>query len=353
MDRRRFLTAAGTVAAAGLSGCLADLGRLYTSNEPPVLSNRPDEVYVPTHTEGMQMVGTADAGDLRVGVFYSYAHRFWVIDDESDGFQTTKIPHTADDDIHLMVSAWDPETGVAVPDTGLSVELTRDGDLVSEDVVYAMLSQRMGFHYGSNFGLDGDGTYEVTVDVGAPSLNLFGDVAGKFDSPASTTLEFDYSEAERNEITYELLDETNGELDAVEPMTMGAVPLGVAPDSLPGTPLGTAMTGGLRLAGTVVSADRFGDDPYLAVSPRTPYNRLVVPRMGLSATVSADGDTQFDGGLEPGLDPELGFHYGTPVSGLDGVPERQATVTVDVPPQIARHEGYETAFLEFDPVRLG
>lgn len=310
MDRRRFLVTAGTVATAGFSGCLAKLGRLYTSNEPPVLSNRPDEVYVPTHIEGMRMVGTAAAGDLRVGVFYSYPHRFWVIDDESAGFRTTKIPHTASEDVHLMVSVWDPETGIVVPDTGLSVELTRDGNLVSEDVVYAMLSQRMGFHYGANFALDGDGTYEVTVNVGAPSLTRFGDFAGKFGSPASTTLDFEYSADDRNDITYKLLDEKKGNLAALDPMGMDAVPLGTVPESLPGDSLGTATTGGLRLAGTVVSDSRFGDDPYLALSAQTPYNRLVVPRMGISAAVSTGETTQFDGRLDPGLDPALGFHYG-------------------------------------------
>ncbi|RDZ37684.1 MULTISPECIES: iron transporter [unclassified Haloferax] len=351
-SRRRFLAASGAVAAAGLSGCLAELGRLYTSNEPPVVSNRPDEVYVPTHTEGMRMVGSADAGDLRVGVFYSYPHRFWVMADEGDGFGTSKMSVEAGDDVHLMATVWDPETGVVVPDTGLSLEIARDGDLVSEEVVYAMLSQRMGFHYGSNFGLDGDGTYEVTVDVGAPSLRLFGDLVGRFGSPASATLDFEYSAGDRDDIPYTMLDDQQGDPGAVRPMEMDGLPLGRGPETLPGTALGGATTGSLRLVGTALDADRFGDDPYLAVFPLTPYNRLLVPRLGLTATVESGGSTRFDGRLEPGLDADLGFHYGASVPGLAG-DDATADLAVDVPPQVARHEGYETAFLEFDPVRLG
>nr|WP_275040254.1 hypothetical protein [Haloferax sulfurifontis] len=40
---------------------------------------------------------------------------------------------------------------------------------------------------------------------------------------------------------------------------------------------------------------------------------------------------------------------------MPGLAGGDATVdlAVDVPPQVARHEGYETAFLDFDPVRLG
>ncbi|CQR50274.1 iron transporter [Haloferax massiliensis] len=351
-SRRRFLAAGGTAAAAGLSGCLAELGRLYTSSEPPVVSDRPDEVYVPTHTEGMRTVGTADAGDLRVGVFYSYPHRFWVMADEGDGFGTSRTSVETGDDVHLMASVWDPETGVVVPDTGLSIEIARDGDLVSEEVVYAMLSQRMGFHYGSNFGLDGDGTYEVTVDVGVPSLRLFGDLAGRFESPATATLDFEYSSGDRDDLPYTMFDDQQGDPGAVRPMETDGLPLGRGPETLPGTALGAATTGSLRLVGTALDADRFGDDPYLAVFPLTPYNRLLVPRLGLTATVASGGSTRFDGRLEPGLDADIGFHYGASVPGLAG-DDATVDLAVDVPPQVARHEGYETAFLDFDPVRLG
>ncbi|WP_417377035.1 iron transporter [Haloferax namakaokahaiae] len=350
MNRRRFLTGVGTVAATSLAGCVGELGRVYTSSEPPVVSNRPDAVYVPTHVEGMRVVGMADAGDLRVGLFYSYPHRFWVVEADGDGFTTQKTGVKSGDDIHLMASVWEPETGVVVPETGVSVEIAKDGELVSEEVVYPMLSQRMGAHYGDNFGLDGDGTYDVTVGVGAPSVQRFGSFTDKFDAPAQATLDFEFSTRDRDDIQYTMLDEDEGKRGAVKPMSMEMLPLGTALDSLPGTNLGRATSGDVVFVGSAIDAERFGDDPYLAISPRTPYNSLVVPGMGLSATVESGSDTRFDGGLRPGLDPELGFHYGTSVAGLTG--DDDVTLSVDVPPQVARHEGYETAFLDFEPARL-
>ncbi|WP_396612932.1 iron transporter [Haloferax sp. S1W] len=350
MRRRQFLAATGTAATFGCSGCLAELGRIYTSDEPPVLSNRPAEPYIPTHVEGMNPVGTADVGDFRVGVFYSYPHRFWVMDEEEGDFGTSLTRPARSADIHLMASVWDPDTGVVVPDTGLSVELTRDGSLVSEEVIYPMLSQRMGFHYGGNFGLDGDDTYEVRVNVGAASLNCFGALEGKFQSAAAGRLDFEFESTDRNDIPYERLDEKKGDRGAAKPMQMESVPLGHAPERLPGEPLGSGTASNLRLVGTAISDPRFGDDTYLAVSAQTPYNRLVVPRTGLSATVSGGGHVRFDGRLEPGLDPELGFHYGAPVPELSSGDDIE--LVVEVPPQVVRHEGYETAFLEFGTTTL-
>lgn len=76
---------------------------------------------------------------------------------------------------------------------------------------------------------------------------------------------------------------------------------------------------------SVVDAERFGGDPYLAGSARTPYNRLVIPGMALGA--SADGGASFSGSLAAGLDPELGFHYGAPVPGLTGEETVEMTET--------------------------
>jgi hypothetical protein len=50
------------------------------------------------------------------------------------------------------------------------------------------------------------------------------------------------------------------------------------------------------------------------------------------------------------VDPDLGYHYGAPVS--EAKSGDRLTVTVDAPPQLARHEGYETAFLKMPPVEL-
>jgi hypothetical protein len=280
---------------------------------------------------------------------YSYPHRFWVVEKgDDDAFVARETAITEADSVHLMASVWDPETGRVVPNTGLSIEISRDGSLVSQEVVYPMLSQRMGFHYGANFPLPGDGTYDVSVSVGGLDANRFGAYEGKFGSPAEGTVRFEFSSRALNDVSYRTLDERKGERAAVKPMQMEAMPVGRAPERLPGSSFGRGSTGDAVFLASVVTDERFGEDPYLAVSPRTPYNRLVIPGMALSA--SADGGASFSGSLTAGLDPDAGFHYGAPAPGLTG--SETLEIAVDVPPQVARHEGYETAFLDMPPVTL-
>ncbi|WP_224450013.1 iron transporter [Haloprofundus salilacus] len=345
MRRRTLLGAVGTGLAGSLAGCTSLLDTT-TSREPPLVENRPRASYVPTHQEGMKMVGMADAGDLKVGVMYSYAHRFWTV----QGQETERIDVGRNDAIHLMVNVWDPESGQVVPATGVTVE-TSDGDEYrEEEVVYEMLSQRMGFHYGDNWPLPGDGTYTLRVDVGGVNLRRFGAFEGKFAEPATAELEFEYSERKRNDIPYTILEEKQGDPGALPVMEMQmpngmAMPVGRAPepDSLPGESFGSEMSGDAVFVAIAVSAGRFGDQPYLLVSPRTPLNGLVIPSMGLSATV---GGT--DVSLEPALDPKIGFHYGANVDGLSA--DDDLELVVDTPPQSARHEGFETAFLDMPPM---
>jgi hypothetical protein len=347
--RRGFLRAAGVGGAASLAGCAGLFqSTTTTSREPPLVENRPDAIYVPTHTEGMKTIGTADAGDLKVAATYSYAHRFWPVNNSGGEWVAEEQSVERNDAVHLMVSVWEPESGVAVPNTGVTVGLSQGGDSVYQEVVYPMLAQRMGSHYGDNAPVGGEGPHELEITVGGlDDLARFGAFEGRFDSAGTATLEWEYSEAERNKIPYEILEEKQGTRGAL-PMTEMETPMGVAPDPLPGEALGGATTGDLRIVGRVVEADRFGSDPYLLLSPRTRYHGFVVPGMGLSATV---GGGTFDGTLSPGLDPEAGYHYGASVPGLaagDAV-----EVRVDTPPTVARHEGYETAFFDLGPATLG
>jgi uncharacterized protein involved in high-affinity Fe2+ transport len=374
VTRRRLLGAGGAGLLAGLAGCTAagfgTEGSLFdTTNAraPPLVEPRPAGVYVPTHVEGMGMVGGGSAGDLRVGLSYSYPHRFWTVEREGDGYAARKVEIGRDDAIHLMATAFDPETGQVIPDAGLSVEVYRDGSLVTQETIYRMLSQRMGFHYGANFPLEGDGTYEVRVAVSGVSLSRFGAYEGRFEAPGEARVRFEYSERARNDLTYRLLEDEQGQAGAVRPMQMemgsdgtdtnggsgtGAdgssgpmMPVGRASD-LPGEPLGRGRVDDLELVATRVSADRFGAESYLAVVARTPYNRLVVPR----ARIAARAGSAVEGRLTPALDPELGYHYGTSAPGLTA--DATVEATVETPPIVARHEGYETAFLESGTTRL-
>ncbi|WP_435143343.1 iron transporter [Halobaculum sp. P14] len=352
MKRRSFLrTGAATGLAGAAAGCLGfRLRETGGAGVPPVPSDRPDGVYVPGHVEGMKVVGTRTVGDYSVALLYSYAHRFWNV----NGAAVERTSIGSDDDLHLMAVVWDAETGQVLPETGLSVEVTQDGDLVTQEVIYPMLSQPMGFHYGANFSLNGDGAYTATLSVGAVSTRRTGAFADRLDEPADIDVEFDYSAAAKEEIPFRTL-ERGGEPGAVDPMTHEALPDSRAParDALPGTVVGAASSNDAVLVATVLESPPSGVDAggdgagegsaYLAVSARTPYNRMLVPAMALEATLTRGGDEVFAGELTRTLDPSLSYHYGAVVDAAvaDG---DELTLTPTVWPQTARHEGYETAF---------
>jgi len=170
---------------------------------------------------------------------------------------------------------------------------------------------------------------------------------GMFSSPQSVEIEFDYSEQAKNEISYRTLEDRAGQKGAVSPMDMPMVPQAYAPKraDLPGRVIGEGTSGDAKLLVTHVESPPAGVEgkTYLAASARTPYNRLVIPAMALSGTLTRGGRTIFDGELQRTLDPDLGYHYGAAVESIQSGDE--LTITVDTPPQTARHEGYETAFL--------
>jgi hypothetical protein len=353
MQRRRLLHAgAGALATTGLGGLSGCLGLFETrsASSPPVLEDRPDAVYFPTHVEGMARGKTAESGDYAAMATYSYPHRFWNV----NGTSVEKTPIDEGDDAHLMVALWDPETEQVLPDAGVSIRVKRDGEMLSEETIYPMLSQPMGFHYGANFDLADVEAATLTVEVSAggvtaSGVTTTGDFEGRFEDGATIPLELSYSQAEKGNIEYRRTPEKAGQRAARTPMDTG-MPLGRARavDDLPGRVLGEPTSGDAAFATTVVDADRL-DGPHLAVSPRTPYNRYVVPRIGLKATVTRDAETVFDDRLDRVLDPELGYHYGAPVDVQEG---DDIELAVTAPAQVARHEGYETAFREFDPMTL-
>ncbi len=354
VSRRAFLGSVAAGGVAGTAGCLGALGfsRESAWRDPPVVEDRPDAVYVPAITEGMGTYGRTTAGRYGVALLYSYPHRFWTL----AGRERTKTPVEADDDVHLMVSLWDAETERVLPlDSGVTIEIRNGGGLVTQEVAYPMLSQRMGLHYGSNYVLDGEGTYEARIHVGGLSLRRTGGYAGAFASARVATVDFEFDTAALHEVT---ISETEaaGERDALAPMEMDGVPVGRAPSvaSLPGTHVGTGRSGDAVFEVFVLESaaldGRFGADPYLYVSARTPYNDIVLPMMGLEAAVRRDGEVIRESGLTRTLDPELGYHYGASVPEIERGDE--LVIATTVPPQIARHDGYETAFLEMGEVSL-
>jgi|APHM01.1.fsa_nt_gi hypothetical protein len=349
MNRRQALTGIGVTIFGSTAGCIGNPSSLFETTSgraPPLAEDRPNAVYLPTHVEGMNMIGVTNLGDLTVGLTYSYPHRFWTVKNDGGEYIAQRTDVEQDNSVHLMAVPWDPETGTVLPNTGLSVEITREDELVSEEVIYPMLSQRMGFHYGTNFSLIGDGIYDILLSVGGINVSRYGQFEGKFAKASTSTISFEFSKQDMNNISYERLSSDQGQDGAVEPMSMEMISTGDAPESLPGTNIGRGTSGDAVFVGTVVEKDRFGSTPYLGVSVRTPHNGLVIP--GIALSVSID-DTE-SVVLSSGLDPELGFHYGATVEGLST--ESAVEITVEVPPQVARHEGYETAFLEMSPLSL-
>ena len=341
-SRRAFLAAVGAAGAASTAGCLGF--ELQSGNrEPPLVENRPDGVYYPTHTEGMLMGGMASDGGYSCAMTYSFPHRFWTI----TGSDTTRVEVGSDDALHLMPFVWHSETGVVPSDLSPTVEITRNGESVDRNNPWAMLSQNMGFHFGDNVELPEQGEYDVTVTVGEGSSRRTGSLA----EAGSAEFEFtiDYQRSDLQEVPFTDIPEARqGTLGAVEPMEMDMVPIRQAPavEDMPGTGHGTTESGDAVLAvqhlDDATAFDGGEDQQYLAVSPRTPYNRFPLPLMSLSATLSRNGETVFDDYLYEWTDPDLGVHYGAAVDGVESGDE--LTISVDTPPAVSRHEGYETAF---------
>ncbi|MFC7212988.1 hypothetical protein ACFQO4_02685 [Saliphagus sp. GCM10025334] len=375
-SRRDALRSAAIAGSLGLAGCLERLGFEEQSawNTPPLLEDRPDAVYVPPAEEEMATYGQATAGDYSVSLTYTFPHRFWLVSGERQ-----RVDVQTEDTHHLMMTVWDDATGVVLPaDLGLEI-VDADGDLVHGDAPWSMLAQRMGFHYGDNVTLPEEGSYTARIQVGPVTTRRTGDLEGRLESAETVEIPFEYARADVREL--ELIsvpEDEQGTRGALEVMSHGggnghggehdetgsgdhghgngAAPAftGPAVSDLPGTRLGTERSGDAAITAIETDLERLSDDAdadadtYLAVCPRTPYNDIPLPFTSLSVTFEADGETLLEESLVETLDHEFGHHYGLATDDLDAA--ERVTVSVDTAPQVARHDGYETAFFDFEPV---
>lgn len=351
MRRRKFLGGIGATAAAGVAGCAGFKLQEPGPSEPPLAKNRPNAVYYPTHVEGMQMSGMAKDGAYKCALTYSFPHRFWLV----TGDRRKNVALQREDTMHMMPVVWHEKTGIIPPDVNPQVKIRRDGEQVTSLAPWPMLSQPMGFHFGDNVQLPEEATYQVEISVGTGSARRTGSLADA--GPASFEFSMEYSRSTMEEITFkDIPDIKQGTKGAVPLMEMKMLPSTQLPKpaDLPGTVRGTTSSGdGDFVVTTLDDATRFGgseDETYLAVSARTPYNRIPLPLMSLSATLTRGSETVYDDILQTTIDPELAYHYGASVSGVQSGDE--LTITVDAPPQTARHEGYETAFFEMPEMTL-
>ena len=372
-SRRRFLTAKAAAAMA-LAGCA---GGPSTGNEEsstpeaadaenvpqrPRVEDPPNAVYVPTHRAGMVHLSAVEAGSYTVSPMISSPHRFWLV----TGAETEEVVPTAPG-VHLMFTVWDAESQRVLPvDAGAQIRVSRDGELVDQRAPWPMISQTMGFHFGDNVPLTADGTYTVEVDLNPIGVERTGSFNGWFEDAATATFEFEYNDDVRRQLidgTRYLEEERWGEPGALEPMMRNhsggggehngemsgsSMPFSALPraDSYPGRSLGTPESGGAAFVIRYVESSRFVEEGgYLIVSPRTPHNRVPLPDMALS--MSGAGREPLE--LTQTLDDEIGLHYGAAVDLSSG---DEFQVTVETPPQVARHVGYETAFIDMEPITV-
>ena len=353
MRRRTFLQ--GGVGLAGgmaLSGCLGRLGFETQSawRDPPLVADRPNAVYYPAIVEGMGMYGMTKADGVGFALMHSYPHRFWNL----TGTTQNKVVVESDDSLHLMASVWDMKTKTILP-LDVSVDISSDDGQSINRSLWPMLSPNMGYHGGDNIALPGEGTYDVTLSVGPLQMNRTKKFAGRFTERRTAETSFTFDTNKTYDLDIRRLGEKAGTRGTVDLMDMGMVPAPTAPPKaeLPGQLIGEASSGDATFVVSVVEdGTRFGDDdrPYLIVSPRTPYNRVIIPRMPLSATLKRGGKTVYQGSLPATLDPDLSCHYGTHVDGVE--PGDMLTIEIETPPQLARHDGYETAFMDMPLIEL-
>lgn len=376
MNRRALLRGMGVAGGLAFTGCLEGLGFEEESawRDPPLVSDRPEAVYVPASTETMGSYGHAGGKEYAVALSYTVPHRFWTV----AGEETSRVTVGEDDTTHLMCTVWAPGTDHVLP-VEVGGDLRRDGESVRSFSPWPMLSQRMGFHYGDNIALPGEGSYTLELSVGPTTARPVGDFEGRFGGSETFELKFEYERSQIHEVEFEEVPEDRrGQRGALElmdhagmdggsengneshdgtdggngshaggggnpghPPTSRGVPIG----ELAGSVLGSARTADAEL--TVIETDPgFGNaESYLAVFVRTPHNDVVLPFMSLSARI--DGE---ETALTETLSSELGYHHGVETDDLETGTD--VTVAVEALPQVARHDGYETAFFEFEDVTV-
>ncbi|WP_135854213.1 iron transporter [Halorussus salinus] len=350
MRRRDLLRAAGPLGLAGLSGCV---GMFETQSAAQsrftTVEDRKEKVYYPTHIDGMTMVGMGGQGRYKVGLMYSLPHAFWTITGRNLNLARVGEDATA----HLMATIWDTKTKTVLPTSRIDATILKGGEEVDSTKMWPMLSQNMGYHFGDNVQLDGSGTYTAELSLSPMQARRMGELQGAFGDQTTMEVEFEHSREELGNLSLEQLPDKQGDPGAIEPMDM-KMPIAQVPErgDMPNV-LGRGVSGDADfVAFAPDESPHFVPDgqSYLAVSPRTPYNRYPLPFMSLSAKLTRNGNAVFDDILRSALDPELGYHYGAAVESVES--GDSLTVTVDAPPQVSRHEGYETAFVKMPKMQM-
>jgi hypothetical protein len=244
------------------------------------------------------------------------------------------------------------ETSVVPSTATFTATINKDGSFLTEATMWPMLSQPMGVHFGENVSLDGPGTYTVEMALVPPTSEMTGNVPEVFGERVENTIEF---EVDEQTLEYGQMSlEGAGSKSAIGPSKMGKKGQLPAAEELPGEFVRKADSDDAVFGVTQLEdVARFDADgkTYLAVSPRTPYNRYPLSNMTLSATIDRDGETIFDDSLTETLDHELDLHHGAVLDKL----KSGDTITLSVDgsrANVSRHTGYDTAFMDIQDVEV-
>lgn len=350
MQRRTFLRSGAAITSGALfPGCLG-FETQSVWRDPPLVADRPNGVYYPEIVEGTGMYGTTTAGDLGFGLMHSYPHRFWNL----TGSRRSKVVVRPDDTVHLMARVWDRETETILP-VDVSTEITDSEGGTNTTNLWPMISPTMGFHYGDNVQLAGEGTYDVTLRVGPLQVQRTEPFEGRFTNAQSVTMNISFDPSDTYDLEIRRVNEKAGTRGTVDLVEMDTTPIQPAPkkSELPGQVLHEGHSGdATMLFGLVEGENRFRDEAgqFLYVSARTPYNRIPLPQMGLKATISRSGEAILEEELHAALDPMLGPFYGVRLEEIQR--GDSVNIGVETPPQLARHDGYETAFIDMDSIEF-
>lgn len=302
-------------------------------------------VVVPEHFHELAFLETVSADGLAVSVFYSQPDLYWRV--RTDG-STELVEPSSDASLQVIAWVWEPESEVVLQDASVTAFISKDGDVVTETPLVALLNQRTGLHWAGNVSLATYGEYDLALQVETGRTRYTASLADGV--PASTTVDLalPFERGSLDEIRTVYLDQ-EGNRGAVKPMSTDEVPLSVQPDPNDGlgTVLGSARSADAdeRVMRVPAAENPLGDDtPYLAVLLGTPFNEYALPGAELTGTLTRDGETTFDGSLQATIDERLGYHYGATISSIESGDE--LTVRVETPPTVARFDGYEKAFLE-------
>jgi hypothetical protein len=295
----------------------------------------------------MEMLGMQTEGRLLIALSFTVPHEFFVI----TGTRTNKTTIQNGDTMHLMAQVMDKETGVVAPGVEPSIEIMRDGEEAATNQPWPMLSQPMGFHFGDNVAVSGEATYRFEVTVNRAQSVLTDDLADVF-TENTFTFEQEFRPSVSADLGFESTGDAAGTAGAIEPMDMEML-------TIPQQPAFDQIRLGLtepQFTDDIGVAIGVHDDPgalrfdtgtaALIAATQSRYNRYPLGFSGLSARVTRDGDEVFADDLTSAVSGDLGHYYGA------GSPALQTGDTVEIefttPPQLARHRGYEQAFLDLD-----